>query len=392
MGCSSSSSSAVQEIKKNGATFFDSGKLGSIEVKNRLVMAAMTRCRGDPTTGIPNDLMADYYAQRADFGLILTECSQISPLSNAFPGSGGIYSKEQVEGWKKVTQKVHEKGGKIVLQIWHSGRAVLKEFIGGSDPLAPSAIAIRTPHAYTKGPHPVPKEMTKEDIKTVIEEFRQGAVNAKEAGFDGIQLHGANGYLVDQFLKDGTNHRTDEYGGSIENRARFLFEALDALISVFGADKVGIKLSPTGRYNDMYDSNPLESLKYVLKELEKRKIAFVEVKRHNKTEVSSSENGKDEHGQTLPEVQIPNFFDQIRPLYSGTLILNDGVDQKLGEELLATGKADFISFAKLAIANPDLPNRFKNGWEVAMPDFSLLFSGGEKGYNDYHRHEAKKQE
>lgn len=226
-----------------------------------MVMAALTRCRADPANGIPNDLMVEYYGQRAGFGAILTECSQISALSNGFPGSGGIYTKEQVEGWKKVTQKVHEKGSKIILQIWHCGRAALKEFLGGESPIAPSAIAISTPHAYTKGPYPVPKEMTKEDIHTVIEEFRQGAKNAKEAGFDGVELHAANGYLVDQYLKDGSNTRTDEYGGSIQNRMRFCLEALDALIGVFGADKVGIKISPTGRYNDMYDSNALELTK-----------------------------------------------------------------------------------------------------------------------------------
>lgn len=228
--------------------------------------------------------------------------------------------------------------------------------------------------------------MTKDDIKEVIEQFRQGAKNAKEAGFDGLELHGANGYLVDQFLKDGTNKRTDEYGGSIQNRIKFCLEALDALISVYGADKVGIKLSPTGRYNDMYDSNPLELTKVLLKELEKKKLAFVEVKRHGPNDGKEGDGQVDEHGQTLPAVQIPNFFDQIRPLYSGTLILNDGIDQATGTELLKTKKADAIAFGQLAISNPDLPERFRNGWELAKPDYQTLFTPGPKGYNDYPAH------
>ncbi|EAR89565.1 FAD/FMN-binding family oxidoreductase (macronuclear) [Tetrahymena thermophila SB210] len=384
MGCTSSNEVVEADIKNDLSLYFQTGKIGSIQVKNRFVMAALTRCRANPATGIANDIMVDYYSQRASFGMILTECSQISPLSNAFPGSAGIYSKEQVEGWKKVTQKVHEKGGKIVLQIWHSGRAVLKEFIGGADPLAPSAIAIRTPHAYTKGPHPVPKEMTKEDIKKVVEEFRQGALNAKEAGFDGVQLHGANGYLVDQFLRDGTNKRTDEYGGSIANRTRFLLECLDALISVFGADKVGIKLSPTGRYNDMYDSNPKELMKYVLAELEKKKIAFVEVKRHGFLESSKDPNQEnDDFGQTQPKKQWPDIFQQIRNLYKGTLILNDGITKEEGLDLLKNRQADFISFGQFAISNPDLPYRFKQGLELAKADYTTFFTPGAKGYSDY---------
>lgn len=290
-------------------------------------MAAISRTRADPVTGVPTELMAEYYGQRAGFGAIITESAIISPVSLRGPGAPSIYSKEHVEGWKIVTQRVHSKEGKIFAQLSHNGRATIPEFINGATPIGPSPIAIRGTHKFTKQPHPVPKEMTEDDIKEVIQQFKQGAINAKEAGFDGVEINGANGFLVDQFLKDSTNQRKDKYGGSLENRMRFCLEIIDAVIEVFGSERVGIKLSPTGRFNDIYDSNPLDLLKHLLKELEKRKIGFVEIKRH-----ALVENGKtadavaDEEGRVYPNVQIPNFFDAIRPLYHGTLILNDGID------------------------------------------------------------------
>lgn len=254
-------------------------KVGDYDLPNRVVMCALTRCRADKTTHTANDLHVEYYAARANAGLILTECSAISFDGNSFIGSASIYTDEQVLAWKKVTDAVHAKGGKIFLQIWHGGRASHPDNLGGIIPIAPSAIAINGSIHTANGrvPHAVPREATLEDIKKLIADFRKGAENAKAAGFDGLELHGANGYIIDQFLRDGSNKRTDEYGGSIENRARLLFEVLDQLIEVFGAGKVGIKLSPTNDYNGMEDSDPIALFDYLIENLNKRNIAFVEV-------------------------------------------------------------------------------------------------------------------
>ncbi|KRW99858.1 hypothetical protein PPERSA_10977 [Pseudocohnilembus persalinus] len=403
MGCSSSSDAKDnQKIEKN--SMLSPLQLGPIKLNNRFVMSPMTRCRADPKTNVPTDLMnvlhtdlmVKHYEQRANFGLIITECAPISPLSNAFPGAGGIYTEEQTQGWKKVVDAVHAKGGKIVLQIWHCGRATASEFIGGAVPLAPSPIAIGQDHQMTKKPHPVPKEMTQQDINEVIEQFRKGAENAKKAGFDGVQLHGANGYLVNQFLNDGTNKRSDKYGGSIENRCRFLFEALDAIIGVYGASRTSVRLTPTGRYNDMYESEPVKVLEYLLPELEKRKIQFLEVKKHAATDAKESEagSGKDAYGQDLPAQQIPgDYFALIRKLYKGKLIANEGFNPQSAQEIVQSGNADLVSFAKLAITNPDLPLRVKNQWEINQNyDFATFFGGGEKGYTDIPTYQEQQQQ
>lgn len=229
-------------------------------------MAALTRCRADPATGVPNDLHVKYYSARASAGLILTECSAIRPDGDCFPGSAGIYTDEQVEGWRRVTDAVHAKGGKIFLQIWHAGRAAHPEHIGGLQTISCSPYAIDgTVHTpIGRLPHTVPKEATIEDIRQLVADFRRGAENAKRAGFDGVQLHGAHGYVIDQFLRNGCNKRTDEYGGSIENRSRFCLEVMDQLIEVFGANRVGIKISPIIDYNGMSDTDPFPLFEYLI--------------------------------------------------------------------------------------------------------------------------------
>ncbi|EAR92637.2 FAD/FMN-binding family oxidoreductase (macronuclear) [Tetrahymena thermophila SB210] len=385
MGCSSSQQDvSIQQNKKSSINpYFESSSLGSIKTKNRIIMAGMSRLRADPKTNIPNDLMAEYYSQRASFGAIITESSAISSNSNAFPGSGNIYTLEQVEGWKKVVDKVHQNGGKIIIQLFHCGRVALPSFIGGELPIAPSPIGLTTPHFFTKQSYPVPKEMNKQDILNVIEQFKNAAINAKKANFDGIQLHAGNGYLIDQFLRDGTNKRTDDYGGSIPNRARFLLEVIDSISQVFGYDKIGVRLTPTGRYNEMYDSNPLELVQYLLKQFEKRNLGFVELKRHDKTNRKNIQQSAADDGLVDPELQMPNFFDSIRGLYKGCIILNDGITYEEGLKLLQQNKGDFISFGRYAVSNPDLPQRFQNNWELSDADQNTFYRGGDKGYVDY---------
>lgn len=366
---------------KLAKTLFDEYILGDLKLRNRFVMSALTRTRADPVTLIPNDLHVTYYSQRATYaGLLLSECSPISNNSQAFIGAGGIFTKEQADGWKRVLDAVHAKNSHMFLQIWHGGRAAHPFFIK-EDCIAPSPIAIPGLLKAINQPYGVPREMTKEDIKLTIEQFRQGALRAKEAGFDGLELHGANGYLVDQFLQDNSNRRTDEYGGSIENRARFCLEAIDALVSVFGAKRVGIKLSPVSRFQDMFDSNPVALYTYLLKELDKRGIAFVEF-------VEPFPEGVDkfmdpEGKYPFGSHQIKNCAATFRPFFSGTLICNNGLTPDTALEKIQEGEADLVSFGRLFIANPDLPLRVKNNWPLAQPDQATFYQGKEKGYTDY---------
>lgn len=358
---------------QDAGILFERYKIGDLTLSNRFVMCSMTRCRCDPKDGIPTDLHVEYYSQRASAGLIMTECSPIAKNGQSFMGTGGIYTDEQVEGWRKVTDAVHAKGGKIFIQIWHAGRSAHPDLIGEPN-IGPSPIAIKG-DLIPEYPHKVPREMTKEDIKIVLEQFKKGALNAKKAGFDGIELHGANGYLVDEFLRDGSNHRKDEYGGSVEKRARFCLEAIDILIDVFGRNRVGIKLSPVGRYQDMYDSNPLATYTYLLQELDKRGIAYVQLVEPGDKNTSSE--------QVEPEKQIPNVCKALRPHFKRTIIINNNQTPDSAIEAIKAGDADLVSFARSFIANPDYVERVKNGWDVNQPDYSLLYTGGEKGYIDY---------
>jgi N-ethylmaleimide reductase len=349
-------------------------KVGSYDLPNRVVMAAMTRCRADPITGLANELHAQYYSQRAEgSAFVLTECSGVSKIGNCIPGAPGIYTEEQTEAWSKVTEAVHKVGGKIVLQIWHGGRAGRKEVIG-QDPVGPSSIPIRTKQGDKIIEGDVPKELTETEINEIVEQFRTSAILAKKAGFDGLELHGANGYLVDQFLRDSTNKRTDKYGGSIENRCRFALEVMDALISVYGADKVGIKLSPVSRYQDMYDSDPVPLYAHLLKELQNKNVAFVEL-------VEAVD--EDSLYEKTPIQQIPNVLQAFRPYFKNVIIANNGFDFNKANESISNGLCDLVSFGKYFISNPDLVDRFRNGYELAQVDWSFVYGGGNNGYITY---------
>ncbi len=333
-------------------------------------MAPMTRLRALET--IPKPIMATYYAQRATAGLIVTECTMVSPLSYGYMNCPGIYSPEQVAGWKQITDAVHTKGGKIFLQLWHCGRISHSSLLGGELPVAPSAIAatgtLHTPEG--KRSLETPRALETHEISEIVEQFRKGAENALAAGFDGVELHGAFGYLIDQFLQDGSNQRTDEYGGSIENQARFLLEVVAAVASVWGADRVGIKLSPSNTFYGMYDSNPEATFSYVLNALNRFNLAYVHLMEPNEVDLATRD--------VLNPV-TPLF----RPIYKGTLMTNGGYDQEKGNGVLASGHADLVSFGKLFLANPDLPKRFELNTSLNTPDPKTFYAPDEKGYTDY---------
>lgn len=339
--------------------------LGSIELPHRILMSPLTRCRGTGTDGrTPNDLMAEYYVQRASAGIIFSEATSVDPMGVGYPNTPGIWSQEQTEGWKQITKKVHAAGGRMLLQLWHVGRVSDPHYLNGRLPLAPSAIA---PAGHVslmrpKKPFVTPQALELHEIPAIIEAFRRGAENAKAAGFDGVEIHGANGYLLDQFLQDGTNKRTDGYGGSLENRARFMLEVADAVISVWGADKVGMHLAPRGDAHDMHDSNPLATFSYVAKELGKRKLAFL----------------------CARESLGPNRIGpELKKQFGGTYIANENFTRETAEQTLEAGEADAICFGKLYIANPDLPERFAKNAPLNLPDSNTFYGSGPVGYTDY---------
>ncbi len=352
------------------AQLFSPTKVGSHTLKNRLVMAPMTRLRA--VGGLPQPIMATYYAQRASAGLIVTECTAVSPMSNGYMDCPGIYSSEQVEGWRRVTEAVHQADGKIFLQLWHCGRISHPALLNGKQPIAPSAIApvgeLHTP--IGKVTMETPRELAKEEIAEIVEQFRQGAENAKAAGFDGVELHGAFGYLIDQFLQDGSNHRTDEYGGSIENRARFLLDVVTAVSNVWGAAQVGIKLSPSNTFYGMADSDPLATFKFVLEALSPLGLAYVHLMEPSELDLKNRD--------VLNPV-APLF----RPHYRGTLIANGNHTRETASAALANGKANLVSFGRLFLANPDLPARFEQDAALNEADPRTFYGGAEAGYTDY---------
>jgi N-ethylmaleimide reductase len=354
---------------------FSPVKLGSYTLPNRIVMAPMTRLRA--VGSIPTELMATYYAQRASTGLIITECTMVSPLSNGYMNCPGIYSKEQTEAWKQVTQAVHAHGGKIFLQLWHSGRVGHPSLLNGELPVAPSAIAaegtLHTP--IGKVNIETPRALESQEISEIVEQFRQGAENAMAAGFDGVELHGAFGYLIDQFLQDGSNQRQDEYGGSIANRTRFLLEVVTAVSSVWESNRVGIKLSPSNTFYGMKDSNSQETFSYAIAALNEFNLAYIHLMEPNEMDLATRE--------VLNPV-LPIF----RPLYKeGTIITNGGYDKQKGNQVLSSGDADLVSYGKLFIANPDLPQRFQVDAELNPPEPKTFYGLGDqnldKGYTDY---------
>ena len=337
--------------------------LGPLRLPNRLVMAPMTRNRAG-AGNVPGELIATHYAQRASAGLIVTEATQVAPEGVGYPDTPGIHTERQVAGWRKVTDRVHAAGGRIFLQLWHVGRISHPRFQpGGTLPVAPSAIAPAGASFVT------PRALGTDEIPGVIESFRRGARYAKDAGFDGVELHGANGYLPDQFLRDGTNRRTDAYGGSVENRSRFLLEITRTLIDVWGPDRVGVRLSPSGTFNDMKDSDPVETFGHAIRELDRLGIVYLHV----------VEGGDDDvrHGGTI----VPT--EAFRPLFRRTLIVNGGYDRERADRVLREGRADLVSFGRLFLANPDLPRRLREGTQLNTPDTASFYGGDAAGYTDY---------
>lgn len=351
---------------------FQPTRIGDIEVANRIVMAPLTRSRADEAKGdIPGSAMnVDYYRQRSGAGLIISEGTQVSPVGKGYMATPGIYSDAQVDGWKPITQAVHDAGSKIIAQIWHVGRITHPDLTGGTHPVAPSAIQPKVV-AYThkgKVDVPVPHALSTAEIKDVVQQFCQAASNAMRAGFDGVEIHGANGYLVDQFIRDGANQRTDEYGGSIENRCRFALEVVDACVAEIGAGRVGIRLSPLTPFNDLADSNPQAVFGYLVEELNKRGIAFIHFI----------------EGATGGPRDLPGFdYAAARQAFKGTYIANNGYDRQIAIDAIESGKADAIAFGRLFISNPDLVERLKLNAALNAPNPNTFYTPGPVGYTDY---------
>lgn len=340
---------------------------GALTLNNRMLMAPLTRTRAD-LAHMPNELMAEYYAQRASGGLIITECTMIAPNTSAFATEPGIYTPEHVAAWKKVTDAVHAKGGKIVMQIWHAGRAAHPLLNHGTSNVAPSAIAIKgevhTPEG--KVAHAVPHALSVDEISQIVSMFASAAKSAIEAGFDGVEVHGANGYLIDQFLRDGSNQRTDNYGGSLENRARFLFEVLTAVCAAIGSERVGLRLSPLNSYNDMKDSDPLAWTEFLSTRLNDFKLAYLHLMRADFFQQQS--------GDVMPIA---------RRNYHGVLIGNMGYSSDEAAAAIRDQQLDAVAFGTAFLANPDLPARVKAGAALNVPDQATFYTPGAKGYTDY---------
>jgi len=353
---------------------FEPLTMGALEAKNRIFMAPLTRGRATLPGVVPNEMMETYYRQRAGAGLIITEATGISVEGSGWPFAPGIWSEEQVEGWKPVTDAVHREGGLIVLQLWHMGRLVHPDFLDGAPSVSASATTAPD-HAHTyegRKDYEPARALSVEEIVRVVEDYRKAAENAKKAGFDGVQLHGANGYLVDQFLRDGTNLREDEYGGSPENRARFLREVLIALIDVWGADRVGLRLSPNGETQGCDDSDPATTFSAAARVAEELGIAFLELR----------EPGP---GGTFGNTDVPKQSPLIRGIYSGPLILNSDYGAAQAASDIAADRADAVSFGRPFISNPDLPARIRTGAEFA-PNKNVprsWYGPGPEGYVDY---------
>lgn len=351
--------------------------LGSIQLKNRLVMAPLTRMRaieGD----VPNPLAQIYYAQRASAGLIITEATQISPLGRGYPATPGIYSLQQTAAWKEIVEAVHAKGGSIVAQLWHVGRISHSSLHPEQGlPEAPSAIAAsgQTYGADWKlHDYEIPRAMSTEDIARLLKEFELAAQNAKTAGFDGIEIHAANGYLLDQFLQDGTNHRADQYGGSIENRIRLLDEVIETVSTVFPSDQIGVRLSPYGTFNDIEDSDPIALFTAVINKLNGYKLAYV----HMIEPRSTSSGGNDQVYEDAPITS-----ELFRAIYQGKFITAGGYDQAMGEQVLEEGLADAVAYGRLYISNPDLVERFQKKAPLSPYNRATFYGGEELGYTDY---------
>ena len=346
---------------------FNSLQVGALNIPNRILLAPLTRTRAD-AGHMPNALMAEYYSQRASGGLLITECTMVAPGTSAFINEPGIYSAEQVEAWKPVTAAVHARGGRIFMQIWHAGRAAHPAMNDGAETVSSTATAIegevQTPQG--KLPNAAPRALTADEIPAVVAAYVQGAKNAIAAGFDGVEVHGANGYLIDQFLRDGANQRTDAYGGSMENRTRFLFDVLTAVTAAIGADRVGLRLSPLNSYNSMIDSDPLALIGFLAEKLNAFNLAYLHVMRSD-----------------FYQVQKGDVMTVAREKYKGVLIGNMGYTSAEAEQAITDGKLDAVAFGTSFLANPDLPARIQAGAALNVPDASTFYTPGAKGYTDY---------
>ena len=344
-------------------TLFDPLRVGEIELDNRIVMAPMTRSRADDA-GVQAPYAAEYYRQRASAGLIVTEATNVSPMAKGYVRTPGIYTPEQAESWRPVAQAVHARGGKIFMQVFHTGRIALPDFLPeGERPVAPSAVRAKGSNYTDAGMKEfvTPREITAEEIRQTVRDFAAAAANAVSVGFDGVELHAASGYLVQQFLSTNVNLRADEYGGSIENRARFLFETLDAMTEAVGASRVGVKFSPRMPFNDIEETDAEELYTYVLEKLSERGLAYVHV------------------GDFTGE----GWHAKLRPVYEGVYFAGAGLTKESGEELVASGLADAVVYGAKFISNPDLPKRFKLGAPLNEPDQTTFYTPGERGYTDY---------
>jgi len=357
------------------ANLFDKVKVGDLELEHRVVMAPLTRSRAGKER-VPREMNVTYYKQRASAALIISEATYILPEGIGYPFTPGIGTEEQIKGWKKVTEAVHADGGKIFLQLWHVGRIshpVLQE--NGKKPVAPSAITPKGELFTGEGmvPFEEPRALETSEIPGVVEYYRLGAENAKKAGFDGVEIHGANGYLLDQFLNDSTNRRTDNYGGSIENRARLLLEVVEAVTNVWDKNCVGVRLSPAGTFNDMEDSDPSALFGYVTKKLDETGIAYIHV-------IEPELSNRDKY-KVDGEVVSPTKH--LKSLFGGTVITAQGYNLETANAVLESGAADLVAFGKDFLANPDLPKRLKLGAELNKQESSTFYGGGEEGYIDY---------
>jgi 2,4-dienoyl-CoA reductase-like NADH-dependent reductase (Old Yellow Enzyme family) len=363
-------------------TLFDPLKLGAIPLPNRILMAPLTRSRATPDGRVPTPLQVEYYRQRASAGLIFSEATSVSPMGVGYAATPGIWSDEQTDGWKKVTQAVHGAGGRMVLQLWHVGRISDPLFLNGALPQAPSAVKPkgRVSLVRPEKEFVTPRALETSEIPAIIAAFKKGAENARAAGFDGVHIHGANGYLLDQFLQDSTNQRSDGYGGSLENRARLMLEVADACIDVWGADRVGMHLAPRMDSHDMGDSDRLGTFLYVARELGQRGLGWIAAR---EAQIGPDTKLVDSQGRPREAAHKDSIGPAIKEVFGGAFIANEGFDQASAERLLAEGKADAVAFGKLFIANPDLPRRFAEHAPLNAWDTGTFYSGGAQGYTDY---------
>ncbi len=345
--------------------------LSGLKLSNRVVMAPMTRSRAGEGN-VPTDLMAKYYRQRSSAGFIISEGTQISQQGIGYPWTPGIHTKDQIEGWNKVTKAVHEEGSNIFAQIWHVGRVSHPRYHNGEPPVAPSAVKPEGQIFTANGMKEfvTPRALQSDEIPGIIEDYAQAARNAIKAGFDGVEIHGANGYLIDQFIKDGTNKRSDKYGGSLQNRSRFAVEVVQAVSDAIGSKRTGIRFSPAGRNQGISDSNPKEMFGYLLEQLNDYNLAYVHL-----MEAISDVSDIDNY-----PTKVTEYF---RNIYNGTIITNAGYDQDSGNEAIENGTADLVAYGRLFLANPDLPARFEANAKLNDQDKSTFYGGDEEGYTDY---------